>query len=201
MGEVYQTLHCQGKRETIPNTTLSGEKGDYTKIYTVWCDTVRGKGRLYQTLHCQGKRETIPNTALSGEKGDYAKHNTVMEKGDYTKHYTVRGKGRLYQTLHCQGKRETIPNTILSGEKGDYTKHYTVRGKGRLYQTQHCQGKREIICLWLHCHHQNDSCIKMGSDESHFNVSLIVRGKVTRWHPQTTTFEGIQLEDNHISGY
>ena len=24
----------------------------------------------------------------------------------------------------------------------------------------------------LHCHHQNDSCIKMGSDESHFNVSV-----------------------------
>ena len=23
----------------------------------------------------------------------------------------------------------------------------------------------------LHCHHQNDSCIKVGSDESHFNVS------------------------------
>ena len=32
-------------------------------------------------------------------------------------------------------------------------------------------GKREIIYLSLHCHHQNDSCIKMGSDESHFNVS------------------------------
>ena len=30
---------------------------------------------------------------------------------------------------------------------------------------------REIIYLSLHCHHQNDSCIKMGSDESHFNVS------------------------------
>ena len=29
-------------------------------------------------------------------------------------------------------------------------------------------------------HHHNDSCIKMGSDESHFNVSLIVRGKVTK---------------------
>ena len=26
---------------------------------------------------------------------------------------------------------------------------------------------------------QNDSCIKMGSDESHFNVSLIVRDKAT----------------------
>ena len=50
-------------------------------------------------------------------------------------------------------------------------------------------GKREIIYLSLHCHHQNDSCIKMGSDESHFNVSLIVRDKVTGHCPQTTTFE------------
>jgi len=41
-------------------------------------------------------------------------------------------------------------------------------------------GEREIIYLSLHCHHQNDSCIKMGSDESHFNVSLIVRDKVTK---------------------
>ena len=30
----------------------------------------------------------------------------------------------------------------------------------------------EIIYLWLHCHHQNDSSIKMSSDESHFNVSV-----------------------------
>ena len=50
-------------------------------------------------------------------------------------------------------------------------------------------GKREIIYLSLHCHHhQNDSCIKTGSDESHFNVLLIVRDKVTRLCPQTTTF-------------
>ena len=33
-------------------------------------------------------------------------------------------------------------------------------------------GEREIICLSQHCHHQNDSCIKMGSDESHFNGSV-----------------------------
>ena len=39
--------------------------------------------------------------------------------------------------------------------------------------------KAEIIYLSLHCYHQNDSCIKMGSDENHFNVSLIVRDKVT----------------------
>ena len=34
------------------------------------------------------------------------------------------------------------------------------------------EGKREIIYLSLHCHHQNDSCIKTGSNESHFNVSV-----------------------------
>ena len=50
-------------------------------------------------------------------------------------------------------------------------------------------GGWEIIYLSLRCHHQNDSCIKLGSDESHFNVSLIVREKVTRLCPQTTTFD------------
>ena len=45
-------------------------------------------------------------------------------------------------------------------------------------------GEREIIYLSRHCHHQNDSCIKMGSDESHFNVSVRSDGQC----PQTTTF-------------
>ena len=44
------------------------------------------------------------------------------------------------------------------------------------------------IYLSLHCHNRNDACVKMGSDESHFNVSLIVRDKATRQCPQTTTF-------------
>ena len=46
-----------------------------------------------------------------------------------------------------------------------------------------------MIYLSLNCHHQNVTCIKMGSDESHFNVSLIVENKVTRQCPQTTTSE------------
>ena len=50
-------------------------------------------------------------------------------------------------------------------------------------------GKKDIIYLSPHCHHQNDSCIKMGSDVSHFNVSLIVRGKVIRRRLQITIFE------------
>ena len=51
-----------------------------------------------------------------------------------------------------------------------------------------------IIYLSLHCRHQNDSCIKMGSDESHFNVSLIVRDKVARQCQKPTTFEERRAE-------
>ena len=41
-------------------------------------------------------------------------------------------------------------------------------------------GEREIIYLSLHCHHHNDSCIMMGSGESQFNVSLILRDRGTK---------------------
>ena len=50
------------------------------------------------------------------------------------------------------------------------------------------RGMVVIIYLSLHCHHQNDF-IKVGSDESYFNVLLTVRDKVTRQCLQTTTFE------------
>ena len=42
---------------------------------------------------------------------------------------------------------------------------------------------------YRYSHHQNGCCIKVGSDESHFNISLVVRDKVTRQCPQTTTFD------------
>ena len=38
-------------------------------------------------------------------------------------------------------------------------------------------GGGRIIYLSLHCHHQNDSYIKMGSDESHFKVSVGSEGQ------------------------
>ena len=44
------------------------------------------------------------------------------------------------------------------------------------------EGEGDYIYLSLHCHHRNDFCSKMGSDESRFNVSLIVRDKVTSVH-------------------
>ena len=51
-------------------------------------------------------------------------------------------------------------------------------------------GEREIIYLSLHCHHQNDSCIKMGSDESHFNVSV---GSVGQSHRTEDTAGGVYV--------
>ena len=50
-------------------------------------------------------------------------------------------------------------------------------GRGRLYTYRYTVTTRMTPAL------------KKGSDESHFNVSLIVRDKVTRQCPQTTTFE------------
>ena len=75
--------------------------------------------------------------------------------------------GRTAQDVHLDS--HTAPELCVMefGKEGDYN-----------------------LYLSLHCHHQNDSCIKMGSDESHFNVSLIVRDKITRQCPQTTTFKG-----------
>ena len=50
-------------------------------------------------------------------------------------------------------------------------------------------GKKHTTYTYRYTHHQKDSCIKMGGDESHFNFSLIVKDKVTRRCPQTTNFE------------
>ena len=52
----------------------------------------------------------------------------------------------------------------------------------------------ENVYLSLLCHHQSDFCIRVGSNKSHFNVSLIVRDKVTRQCPQTKVFEEKELK-------
>ena len=59
----------------------------------------------------------------------------------------------------CVTSTETI-RFIRDGEKG-----------GRGYGGGGVVVGGEIIYLSLHCHHQNDLCIKVGSDESQFNVS------------------------------
>ena len=44
----------------------------------------------------------------------------------------------------------------------------------------------------IHCHHQNEFSIKVGSVESHFNISLTVSDKVTRQCPQTITLKWME---------
>ena len=56
-------------------------------------------------------------------------------------------------------------------------------------QSEHKTPPSELIIIIMA--HQNDSGIKMASDENHFNVSLTVRDKVTRQcsPPPPPTFE------------
>ena len=50
-------------------------------------------------------------------------------------------------------------------------------------------GKREIIYLSLYCHHQKDSCIKIGSNESHFNVFINCEGQSHKVSTNHSLFE------------
>ena len=62
---------------------------------------------------------------------------------------------------------------------------------------------REIIytCRYASVsHHQNDSCIKMGRDENHFNVSLIVRDKVDQSQALSTNHNFLKSIKESRSG-
>ena len=73
----------------------------------------------------------------------------------------------------CLTSTETI-RFVRDRENGG--KGYGGGGRGRVYTYHYTVTTRM-------------TCIKMGSGERHFNVSLVVRNKVTRQCPQTTTFE------------
>ena len=55
-----------------------------------------------------------------------------------------------------------------------------------------------MIYLSLHCCHQNDSCIKMGSDESHFHVSV---GSDGQRHRTVTTNHNLSEEKGEPKWY
>ena len=56
-----------------------------------------------------------------------------------------------------------------------YRNHKACQGWGERGERDYGGGGKGDY-LSLDCHHQNDYCIKMESNESHFKVSLIVRG-------------------------
>ena len=60
-------------------------------------------------------------------------------------------------------------------------------------------GEREIIYLsLLHCHHPNNFCIKMGSDESHFNVTV---GNDGQSHKTVSTNHNLSEEKGELKWY
>ena len=59
------------------------------------------------------------------------------------------------------------------------------------------EGER-LLYLLLHCHHQNDSCIKVGSEESHFNVSV---GSDGQSHRTVSTNHNLFVEKGEPKRY
>ena len=58
--------------------------------------------------------------------------------------------------------------------------------------------EREIMYLSLDGHHQKDFCIKMGSDESHFNVSV---GSDGQSHKTVSTDHNLSEEKGEPKRY
>ena len=74
--------------------------------------------------------------------------------------YWKRILHRVYWLLDSIGPTaspQRKEGTVQNGDPSQRGPKIPGGGRGRLY-------------LKLHCHQQNDSCIKMGSDESHFNA-------------------------------
>ena len=64
-----------------------------------------------------------------------------------------------------------VPASAVPNHTTVVSKHGAYYGRGEGGRGDGGGGEREIIYLSLHHHLQNDFCIKVGSDESHFNVS------------------------------
>ena len=89
-------------------------------------------------------------------------------------------------TSEQKGEPKQIPTevlllTSLTSYRCPFKDHFALRPqkRGGLLGTGRTGGRGyggggegDYIYLSLHCHHPNDSCIKMGGDESHFDVSV-----------------------------
>ena len=114
----------------------------------------------------------------------------------------VSSRSRVRRCLHHWATLKTsthcrkLVNMALNVHRNH--KAYWGRGEGGMEVVE-----RKIIYLSLHCHHQNDSCFKMGSDQSHFTVSLIVRDKITRQCLQTKNLlkEKVEPKRNGATNY
>ena len=60
------------------------------------------------------------------------------------------------------------------------------------------EGDYIYIYLSLYCHHQNDFCIKMGSKENHFNISV---GSDGQSHRTVSTNHSLFEEKGELKWY
>ena len=90
-------------------------------------------------------------------------------------------QARCFDSLREGNERSILRQMVDQSDASKYTQCLTATGTVRLIRDGEMGGggkgvwrwvKRDIIYISLHYHHQNDSCIEMGSDESHFNVSV-----------------------------
>lgn len=90
-------------------------------------------------------------------------------------------KGETTSRSDFEEKRKCVSQTSL-------TPSCLRRGTDEDRNPRWCRvGK---LYLWLRCHHQNTFCNMMGRDENNFNVSLVVRDKLTSYRQcPSTTFE------------
>ena len=139
-------------------------------------------------------RRTIATTGLS-LPSDCHYHRTLGT--DYRYHRTIATAGLSLPPYYRYQRTVDVGKQLMNEWELSVSNHGAIRPQkpkglletGRMGEGVWGLGNREIICLSLHCHHQDDFCVRMGDDESYFYVSLTMRSKVTRPCSQTTTFE------------
>ena len=73
-------------------------------------------------------------------------------------------------------ENQAFRNFFLQRASSSFTETIRLIRDGRMEVGE----EGDYVPIAVHCHHQIDSCVKIDCDESPFNVSLIVRDKVTR---------------------
>ena len=181
----------------------AGEEGEYTPIVTLSPPEWRWVKResIHLSLHCHHQngdgwrgrvytyRYTVTTRMEMGAEGEYTPIVTLSPP-----EWRWVKRESIHLSLHCHHQngdgwrgrvytyRYTVTTRMEIGEEGEYTPIVTLSPPEWRWV------KRESIHLSLHCRHQNGYCIQTGSNESQFNVLLIVKDKVTRLCLKSTTF-------------
>ena len=100
---------------------------------------------------------------------------------------------QLQSSVHCR-KHTVLLGKEASGKLVNMVLNVHRNHKGRMGGRGYGDGGRGRVYTYRYTVIPRMTWIKIGSDESHFNISLIVRDKVTRPCPQTRTF--LKIKEN-----